>query len=92
MPLKRLREIVDSDDWIDSTMCEEMILVALQKDSDMLITNAKNWHAVNNELILHSFDASSESKVQQIDLETKFSFLEQYAFGVVWESYIKSQL
>ena len=39
---------VDSDDWIDSTMCEEMILVALQKDSDILITNAKNWQVINN--------------------------------------------
>ena len=75
---------VDSDDWIDSTMCEEMLLVALQKDSDMLITNAKNWQVINNELIADSSNESSESKVQQIDLETKFSFLEQYAFGVVW--------
>lgn len=78
---------VDSDDWIEPSMCSEMLSEALDNKADMLVTNAINWDAegtkCDSSIVLPT--------MKQIDLNLEFSFLENYALGVVWGTLYKRE-
>lgn len=65
---------VDSDDWIENDMCEELLSCAVMNNA-MLVTSSA----------IDSVDVYDKDPVMRtVDIQTEFSFLDSYAPGVVW--------
>lgn len=80
---------VDADDWIDEKMCEVLYCYAEQYNNiDFIKSLAVNRY--NTGKITENQPRPISTKV--IDVEKEFSFIEQYAYGVVWGSLYKTNL
>lgn len=73
---------VDSDDWIEENMCGTMIDEALVHNAMLVISLGINRDAEGNLMDEGELDGKGNSRV--IDVSGEFSFLAEYAPGVVW--------
>lgn len=73
---------VDSDDWIEENMCGTMIDEALVHNAMLVVSLGINRDAEGNLTDERELDGKGSSRV--IDVSEEFSFLAEYAPGVVW--------
>ena len=73
---------VDSDDWIEENMCGTMLDEALIHKAMLVISLGINRDAEGNLMDERELGGKGNSRV--IDVSGEFSFLAEYAPGVVW--------
>ena len=73
---------VDSDDWIEKNMCESMVKEALIHNAMLAISLGINRDAEGKLTDEGKLGDNGSSRI--IDVAGEFSFLDEYAPGVVW--------
>lgn len=77
---------IDSDDWIDPTYVEDLYKAALLNDSEVVVSNYKEFHNEQNVYLIHFFDDYYESNYNGEELIQQLPFLERkdLSFTTSW--------
>lgn len=77
---------IDSDDWIDSTYVEDLYKAALLNDSEVVVSNYKEFHNEQNVYLIHFFDDYYERNYNGEELIQQLPFLERkdLSFTTSW--------
>lgn len=71
---------VDSDDWIEKDMCSTMLMYA-KKSNVLLVTSLANNISDEEK---NRTEVLCREKEQIIPVDDEFSFMDDYALGVIW--------
>ena len=77
---------IDSDDWIDPTYVEDLYKAALLNDSEVVVSNYKEFHNEQNVYLIHFFDDYYERNYIGEELIQQLPFLERkdLSFTTSW--------
>lgn len=77
---------INSDDWIDSTYVEDLYKAALLNDSEVVVSNYKEFHNEQNVYLIHFFDDYYERNYNGEELIQQLPFLERkdLSFTTSW--------
>lgn len=77
---------IDSDDWIDPTYVEDLYKAALLNDSEVVVSNYKEFHNEQNVYLIHFFDDYYERNYNGEELIQQLPFLERkdLSFTTSW--------
>ena len=77
---------IDSDDWVEPTYIEDMYQVALDNDSEIVVSNYNRFDVKENHYLIHVGDDYYEENYEGEELINELPLLERrdYAFTTSW--------